>query len=123
MRTNLYLGEVKPYVVKKSNYHTINYEYINLNTRSDIELYQLVDIVDLDSLNKVINERGKDLFPRRKNGIKLSKLIENDEIGGSIYVANDETKILHLDSDSDYYRLTLCVFINLNTGETLVDNM
>jgi hypothetical protein len=123
MVTNLYLGEVKPYVVIISNYHGLNYEYIDLDTRSDIEVNELNKIIDLDSLNKVINERGKDLFPKRKKGIKLSKLIENDEIGGSIYVANDGTRILHLDSDSDYYRLTLCLFINLHTGETLVDNM
>lgn len=114
----LYHSKLDGFVIKRSYYHAINMGVINpRDIDNDVNADDIKNFVDIEQLNKLINEKIS-----RK--VKLSKLIEEEEIGGTVYDGKDgETKILHLDCDSDTYRTTIVVFVNLNTGETFVSDM
>ena len=114
----VYKGKLEKIVKRVNNYHSIDWTLFSMDSSIDVDSNQIGNYVDLDSLNVLI----KDFLKRKKFDIQT--LIDEDEIAGSIYTSKDGlTKILHLDSDSDYYRFTLCLFIDLNSGETFISDM
>lgn len=111
-------SNLEGFVEFKKYFHTLNWHVVqHPNTSTSVESNEIKDYVDLVQLNELINERIS-------RNVKLSKLIEKDEISGALYTTIDgNTRILHLDCDSDYYKTTIACFINLNSGETLVSDM
>jgi hypothetical protein len=116
---NFRSGNLDGYVVPKSNYMSMDYSrFDNGFIGKKVDLENLRDYVNIDSLNTFTKEiTGRKRF-------SIEKLIEKDEISCNIFTDRENgTEIMHIDCDSDTYRLTLVWFINLTTGEVVISDM
>lgn len=127
-----YAGDLVNFVIPVNNFTSLQWEKLERMHVDDVEANDIKRYVDLDHLNNITKEWV------HKNGynsnFSIDKLIEEDEIGGSLYrvlpqfatkhpVLKKEHFILHLDCDSDYFGMTLCLYIDLFSGETFINDM
>jgi hypothetical protein len=133
MAVKPYAGNLENFVIPVNNFTSLQWEKLERMPVDDVEPNDIQKYVDLNHLNNIIKEWiGTQEYDI--DNFSIHKLIEEDEIGGSLYkvlpefatkhsVLEKEHFILHLDCDSDYYSMTLCLYIDLFSGETFINDM
>lgn len=130
-----YEGNLIDFVIPVNNYTSLQYQKFEngVYPAYEVKANEIKRYVDLDQLNDItkswLSKQG-----HRISNFSIHKLIEKNEISGSLYkvlpqfanqhpVLKKDHYILHLDSDSDHFRTTFCFFIDLFTGETFIGDM
>lgn len=90
------------------------------------EVSDLSQLVNYDELTKVTQEALSEMYgdpednsyytPQQLKKITIQKMVEKDEIWGSV----NQNNILYLECDSDTYRLAINWIIDLNKNEVFI---
>lgn len=119
-------NEMKDLLVNKGWYFEVNSEatFITQIEPKDISKY-----ISMDELNEFTRARLGEMYndpsndsyytPQQLAKINIERMIEDNDIGGSIYNTKDG-KLLELECDSDTYRLAVKWFINLDKLEGII---
>ena len=125
------MRHIKKFNDHKSNAIKKNYSLNKSKSTfvNEIEPLEIKNYIKIDELNDFTRKMLSEIYndpsdssyytPQQLEKINVEKMIERDEIWGSLYDSPDG-RILQLECDSDIYRLQVSWFINIDKKEGII---